>query len=292
MWGVAKGIFEHDPPHEDMGVLELGVGLSGGKSIAKTQYHTRALKIVRPHYLDDSGQVYYIIVNPGGGYVGGDAYRLKLGVESGASMLLTDQSAAKVYRTPGDFVVQNIEIKVDAGGVLEYVPDQLILYRDADFRQQITADVHPEGSLFISDVITPGWSPEGENFLYRQAHIRSVVRMDGEVVLVDNLRINPLESEFAQDADLMMGGKTHVATAICFDPNIDSEFIEAVRERVSAHSAENSDVVAAISECDKPGFVLRALGNRTEELMELILDVAHVVRNRTRGQGPINLRQY
>ncbi|AFB73253.1 urease accessory protein UreD [Corynebacterium pseudotuberculosis] len=292
MWSVTKGIFEHDPPHGEMGVLELGVGVSDGKSIAKTQYHTRALKIVRPHYLDDSGQVYYIVVNPGGGYVGGDAYRLKFEVESGASVLLTDQSAAKVYRTPDDFVVQNIEIKVDAGGVLEYVPDQLILYRDADFRQQITADVHPEGSLFISDVITPGWSPEGEKFLYRQAHIRSVVRMNGEVVLVDNLRINPLEAEFAQDADLMMGGKTHVATAICFDPSIDSDFIQELKECVSAHSAENPDVIAAISECDRPGFVLRGLGNRTEELMELILDVAHIVRSKTRGQGPINLRQY
>ena len=74
-WDLPSGVFHHDPPREEMGVLELGIEVSGGKSIATSQYHSRALKIIRPHYLDDSGQVYYIIVNPGGGYVGGDAYR-------------------------------------------------------------------------------------------------------------------------------------------------------------------------------------------------------------------------
>ncbi|MFI5504748.1 urease accessory protein UreD [Corynebacterium kutscheri] len=291
MWDVAQGIFDHDPPHEEMGVLELGIGLSGNKSVAKSQYHTRALKVVRPHYLDDSGQVYYTIVNPGGGYVGGDAYRIAIDMESGASMLLTDQSAAKVYRTPGDFVVQNMQIHVAADAVLEYIPDQLILYRDADFRQHITAHVHPQGSLFLSDIITPGWSPEGKDFLYRQAHIRSVIYSGEELALIDNLRINPLEMEFAQDSDLIMGGKTHIATAICFDPNINSELIDAIRQRIAQHLVQHPDVIAAVSECDKPGFVFRALGNRTEELLELILAIAYIVRS-TRGQGAIHLRQY
>ncbi|AKE40359.1 urease accessory protein UreH [Corynebacterium kutscheri] len=291
MWDLDKGTFEHNPPHEEMGVLELGIGMSGNKSVATTQYHTRALKILRPHYLDDSGQVYYTIVNPGGGYVGGDAYRIQLAVESGASMLLTDQSATKVYRTPGDFVVQNVDIHVAADAVLEYIPDQLILYRDADFRQHITAQVHPQGSLFISDIITPGWSPEGENFLYHQAHIRSVIHRDKELVLVDNLRINPLEIEFSQDSSVFMGGKTHIATAICFDPNINSEIIDTVRGYLTEYLTKNSSVIAAISECDKPGFLFRALGNRTEELLEMILAIAQIVRA-TRGQGAIHLRQY
>ncbi|WIM67710.1 urease accessory protein UreD [Corynebacterium breve] len=292
MWDLPEGVFLHDPPREEMGVLELGVEISGGKSIATSQFHTRALKIIRPHYLDDSGQVYYIVVNPGGGFVGGDAYRMKLDVADNASMLLTDQSAAKVYRTPDDFVVQNIEMSVGDGAVLEYVPDQLILYRDADFRQQIKADVHPNGSLFISDIITPGWSPDGGHFLYKQARIRTEVTMEGEVVLVDNLRINPLESEFGQDHDFIMGGKTHVATAICFDPGLTPERLDEVKGIVAKRAADDDDLIAAVTTCDRPGFVLRALGSRTEELMALVQAVANYVRGEMRGQGPIHLRQY
>ena len=123
MWTLPEGIFEHTPPREANGELDFTVGLSGGKSIATSQYHYAALKLIRAHYLDDSGQVYYTIVNPGGGYVGGDAYRIALDVEENASVLLTDQSAAKVYRTPDDYVVQNIDFSVARGAVLEYIPD-------------------------------------------------------------------------------------------------------------------------------------------------------------------------
>lgn len=291
---IPAGIFTHNPPHEEMGVLELGIDVSGGKSIAKSQYHTRALKIVRPHYLDDSGQVYYIIANPGGGYVGGDAYRIQVDVADGASCLLTDQSAAKVYRTPGDYVVQNIDFTVGDGAVLEYVPDQLILYRDADFRQQLTARVHRNGSLFFSDIITPGWSPDGGRFLYEQAHLRNVVYVDDELEVVDNLRLNPLDTEFVAEQDFYLGGRTHVANAVCVDPGITPELVDEVRSLIDAHvvAGADSQMLASVSATDRPGFVVRGLGNRTEELFAMITSIAGLVRGKLRGQGPITLRQY
>ena len=291
MWQLPQDRFLHDPPRKEMGELELGIALRDGKSVATRQYHTRALKVIRPHYLDDSGQVYYIIVNPGGGYVGGDAYRIDLDVDKNASMLITDQSAAKVYRTPDEYVVQNMNFSVAEGAVLEYIPDQLILYRDADFRQHITVKVHPTGSLFMSDIVTPGWSPDGEQFRYTQAHLRNVVEIDGETALVDNLRLCPQETEFDQNLDFAMGGRTHVATAICFDPAVDEGLLAAVRTVVGEHADADESMEAAITATERPGFVLRAIGKRTEELLALVLAVAGMVRA-TRGQGPINLRQY
>src|SRR5690625_4592050 len=52
-----------------------------------------------------------------------------------------------------------LAILFGVGAALEYVPDQLILYRDADFRQRTVVNMHPQASLFLSDIITPGWSP-------------------------------------------------------------------------------------------------------------------------------------
>lgn len=292
MWTIPDSAFHHVPPRPLMGELELGISVSGGKSIATTQYHARALKIIRPHYLDDSGQVYYTIVNPGGGYVGGDAYRIKISVAEGASALITDQSAAKVYRTPDEYVVQNIQFDLEAGAVLEYVPDQLILYRNADFRQRIVVNMHPQASLFLTDIITPGWSPDGEKFQYKQAHLLNEVHMDGAPVLLDNLRINPLASDFGEVHGFFLDGRTHVATAICFDPDISPELIDAISGIIAKHEATDDSLIAAITECDRPGFVLRALGNRTEELHALMLATANCVRSHLRGQGEIHLRKY
>src|SRR4029079_12754910 len=49
-----------------MGELALQIEHRGGRSVATHQYHRGALRVLRPHYLDDSGQVCYVIVNPGG----------------------------------------------------------------------------------------------------------------------------------------------------------------------------------------------------------------------------------
>lgn len=116
--------------------------------------------------------------------------------------------------------------------------------------------------------------------------------MDGEPVLLDNLRINPLASDFGEVQDFFMDGRMHVATAICFDPGITPELIDALSHLITAHHSPDGSLIAAVTECDKPGFVLRALGNRTEELHALVLATANLVRSQLRGQGEIHLRKY
>ena len=292
MWAIPSGIFSHDPPREETGTLEIGVAISGGRSVVQRQYYTRALKVIRAHYLDNSGQAYLTIVNPGGGYVGGDVYRIGVEVDPGASLLLTDQSAVKVYRTPNDYVVQNMHLKVGGGSVLEYLPDQLILYREADYRQQITADVHAGGSLLMADIITPGWSPDRGHFLYDQAFLRNVVTVDGELEIIDNLKLNPSVSDFHGHREYFMAGRTHVSTVICLEPGLTDNHIDQVRDLVRSHEDGESQLWASISRTNRTGFMVRALANRTEDLMRLTTSIANYIRGEFRGQGPIHLRKY
>lgn len=248
--------------------------------------------MIRAHYLDDTGQAYVTIVNPGGGYVGGDAYRIDVEVEDGASLLLTDQSAVKVYRTPHDYVVQNLRIKVGDGSVLEYIPDQLILYRDADYRQQITADVHPNGSLVMSEIVTPGWSPDRGKFLYDQAFLRNVVTVDGKPEIIDNLKLNPTAGDFRRHGEYVMAGRTHISTVTCLEPGLTDDHIDQVRDLVRSHEGGESQLWGSVSRTNRPGFTVRALANRTEDLMHLTTSVADFIRGEFRGQGPIHLRKY
>lgn len=215
--------------------------------------------------------------------------RLLLGVAVGAGLAVAGAVLQAVVR---NMLADPFTLGINSGAALEYVPDQLILYRDADFRQRTVVNMHPQASLFLSDIITPGWSPDGGKFLYKQAHLLNEVHMDGEPVLLDNLRINHLASDFGEVQDLFMDGRTHVATAICFDPGITPELIDALSHLITAHHSPDGSLIAAVTECDKPGFVLRALGNRTEELHALVLATANLVRSQLRGQGEIHLRKY
>ena len=215
--------------------------------------------------------------------------RLLLGVAVGAGLAVAGAVLQAVVR---NMLADPFTLGINSGAALEYVPDQLILYRDADFRQRTVVNMHPQASLFLSDIITPGWSPDGGKFLYKQAHLLNEVHMDGEPVLLDNLRINHLASDFGEVQDFFMDGRTHVATAICFDPGITPELIDALSHLITAHHSPDGSLIAAVTKCDKPGFVLRALGNRTEELHALVLATANLVRSQLRGQGKIHLRKY
>src|SRR3954469_14711933 len=115
------------------GVLRLGAEERNGKTIAKNVYFQGAFKVMRPIYHDESGQVCYYILNPGGGYLDGDRYHMKIALENQARLTLTTQSATKVYRTPHTHAYQETEIYLKKGSFLEYIPDPLIAYRQARY---------------------------------------------------------------------------------------------------------------------------------------------------------------
>ena len=101
--------------HEWTGELRLDIENRLGKSVAKNVYFQGALKVMRPVYHDDSGQVCYYILNPGGGYLNGDRYKFLITLEENAELILTTQSATKVYKTPFKQAYQETEINLKAG---------------------------------------------------------------------------------------------------------------------------------------------------------------------------------
>lgn len=302
------------PAVEPVGRLDLQIGLRAGRSVAVGQYHQGALRVIRPHYLDDSGQVYYTIVNPGGGYLGGDRYQIDVEVKDGSSLLLTSQSATKVYRTPGDQARQDTTIRLGCGAVLEYVPDQLIAYREASYRQETHVDMHPEATYVSAEVVTPGWAPDGSLFRYDEVRLRSEVRVGGELAVVDNLVVRPGKGPTDVESLLFLEGRTHLGTLLAVDRRVDAALVDEVRgfldgmkttaagtgtaagagvtraPGVLRHDAPS--VLAGVTLVGGPGLAVRVLGSSTEEVTLMLHGVVNLLRARWTGQGALGLRKY
>ena len=45
------------------------------------------------------------------------------------------------------------------GSYLEYIPDPLIAYQNARYKQKNVIHMEKGATLLYSDIITPGWSP-------------------------------------------------------------------------------------------------------------------------------------
>ena len=172
------------PPARWAGTLSLDIDCRDGRSIAVRQYHDGALRILRPHYLDETGQVCYVIVNPGGAYLGGDSYLIEVSVAAGAELLLTTQSATKIYRTPNDRAQQCTHLKLGERARLELLPDPLIAYREASYGQVTRVDMDPTASLVMA-----GLPVDSSCFMAEYTHLGSLLVMDARVdrALADEL---------------------------------------------------------------------------------------------------------
>ena len=87
----------------------------------------KALKVIRPIYLNFSTIPTFYIVNVGGGYLDGDRYRMDINVEEDAKVTLTSQGATKIYKTLNDCVKQYQTFNIAKDGYMEYVGDPMCL---------------------------------------------------------------------------------------------------------------------------------------------------------------------
>ncbi|MCO4275156.1 urease accessory protein UreD [Pseudarthrobacter sp. HLT3-5] len=270
------------------GTLALTVGVRGERCIATSQYHQGALRILRPHYLDDTGQVCYVVVNPGGGYVGGDEYEIDIAVETGARLLLTTQSATKIYRTPGTRAEQRTHIRLGPNASLEYVPDPLIAYRGATYRQATVVEMHGSASLVMAEIVTPGWSPDGALFGYDEIRLRNEISVDGRLAVLDNLLIRPLAGTAPIDGMAFLEDYTHVGSLLVMDARVDAALLNELHEQLLP-LADGCNLGMSLLD---GGLVIRALSHATEPLDAVIRAGIDFLRLRWHGQPRLDLRKY
>jgi len=270
------------------GTLSLDIAAKAGQSRAARQYHDGALRILRPHYLDESGQVCYVVINPGGAYLGGDKYLIEIDVAGGADLLLTTQSATKIYRTPGSRAESHTSIRLGPGARLEYLPDPLIAYREASYTQVTAVDMDPTASLVMAEVVTPGWSPDGKLFRYDEIRLRNEISINGTLTVLDNLLIRPGTGSPVESMGAMEQF-THLGSLLVMDARVDAALVQAVHERLAPIDPGGE---LGLTLLDGPGFALRALSNSTEPLNAVIGAAVDLLRALWTGQEPLNLRKY
>ncbi len=282
-----------------MGELGLRIEARAGRSFATQQFHQGALRVLRPNYLDDSGQVCYVMVNPGGAYLGADLYVIDVDVQDGAQLLLTTQSATKIYRTPGSFAQQRMTLRLGEGAQLELAPDQLIAYREASYRQNTHVTVHPSSSLIMAEVVTPGWSPDGASFRYEELRLRNEIRVEAdageerhgntELLALDNVLLRPPLNDVTGLG--FMEGFSHLGSLIVVDQRADQTLADELHQVTAGYDAYTGVSLTA-AKAGTRALVLRALSNSTEELNRLLRAGTTLLRHCWYGQEPLNLRKY
>ncbi|MEK3935298.1 urease accessory protein UreD [Sporosarcina sp. FSL W7-1349] len=271
------------------GELSLSLEDRGGRTVARNVYFQGAFKVMRPIYHDDSGMVCYYLLNPGGGYLDGDRYRMDITVDSGARVTLTTQSATKVYKTPTDHAQQETTITLRAGSYLEFLPDPLIAYRDAHYRQKNIVHMEKGATFLYTDILTPGWSPDGGKFTYNTVQLINEIYLDGEPAIFDHIKLVPSAQTVSGLG--FMEGYTHLGSMIAVGEQTTDELIDALHDLLESTRGEK-EVKFGISRLAVPGFSIRILASKTGQIEKMLAACHRKISEEWLGLTPASLRKY
>jgi urease accessory protein len=169
--------------------LELRFARLEGATRVVRRAHEGPLQVQRPFYPDRRGGCHVYILHPPGGIVGGDRLDIDVATETGAEALLTTPAATKFYRSAGLVARQSVRLEVAAGSLLEWLPQETIVFGGARACSTVVANVEPGGRFIAWDVCCLGRPLSGDLFASGFYAPRFELYSGGRPVFIERARI-------------------------------------------------------------------------------------------------------
>ncbi len=150
------------------------------------------LQVIRAFPLADGGSLVHLH-NISGGILGGDQLALHVEVGAGAYAQLTSTSATRIYRTRPTLppARQENTILVQEGALLEYLPDPLIPFADARYRQHTSITLAKDAGLFWWEIVAPGRVAMHEVFDYDMLQMELVISAQSRPIAIERFTLEP-----------------------------------------------------------------------------------------------------
>ncbi|NHF74247.1 urease accessory protein UreD [Paracoccus xiamenensis] len=222
------------------------VALSGGRLVELSQSGSAKALLPRCH----GARPEIVFLNTSGGLTAGDRldYRVDLGPSTRATA--TTQTAERAYRAEGVSAQARVTLSVAAGGMLDWLPQETILFDGASLDRETVVDLAENASFLGLETIVLGRAAMGETVSRLSLSDRRIIRRAGRIEVFDPFRLD--DSSLARgNAPALLQGARAIAVLILSAPGAEVQ-LPALRAALT-----EPDVTAAASAL--PGrVVLRA----------------------------------
>ena len=180
-----------------------------GRGRLKDLFQTSPFRVLFPT-LPPEELTSAVLVTTSGGLVGGDRLDVGVTVDPSAAVQVMGQAAEKVYRSIGPDTHFNADLRVGAGGYLEWLPQETIVFDRSRLRRTTKVDVAEGGEFTGAEMLVFGRAAMGEQV--KTGLIRDVwdLRKDGKRVWADALH---LDGDIAAQLDHPAGFDNALAAA-------------------------------------------------------------------------------
>ena len=236
---------------------------------------------------DAAGCMVIYILSPTGGVVQGDQYDLRIVLEPHTHALITTIAATKVYRMPDDCATQHVHIEVGEGAILEFLPDALILFKDADYHQHMDVTLHNGAVCLLQDIVLGGRVARDEVLQFRRFSNRIRVQDAQGLLLVDTMDFSPT-AEDIERSGLLDGFPCWASWYMLGD--LSAWNLDAAQFCQTHHVVESPHAIGSMSTLYRNGLVARMLSHRLETVTHTFEDLRRHFRH-TIGRPYSDLRK-
>lgn len=243
-----------------------------GQTIVTHQYTAYPLGISRTfrHDPENTRQAHLYITSSSPGLLANDELNISLQLTAETQLHLTDQSATKVHPMPiaGSKAIAHYDIEIQEGATLEFVPEPIILFRDATLEQTINIKCHPTAKLFYSEIIVPGRLARGEFYEFNHYFSRlQVTSLENQLWFTDAMRLEGKLNPF-KNSDLFARASI-LCNVIVIQPKTDLALLSASLEDIEAANCHSTTVATSILPHNK-GLLIRAIASGTGGLKDYL----------------------
>jgi urease accessory protein len=171
------------------GLARIGFEASGGRTRLARLEQRAPLRVLFPRVCADE-LVEAVLLNIGGGVVGGDRLAVEVEAGPGAQVRLTTQAAERIYRSAGPSCALEVRLRAGRDAWLEWLPQETILFDRCRIGRQLVLDLAPGARALAGEVVVFGRAAHGEALSSGAFSDRWWLCRGGRLLWADALRLD------------------------------------------------------------------------------------------------------
>lgn len=267
--------------------IEAAFANCDGRTRAARLIQSAPLKIARTFALEN-GALGICLMDASPGMLAGDCYQFDFVLAEQARVEVTAQGFTRVHPSRENPCAMQTRLKVGARAQLQWFPEPLMLYADADLCAQTTVKLAPTATFLAHDIWCAGRTGRGEIWQFARHRNRWNIERAGIPLYASSLDIEPANFDVHQNA--AWGNWTHTgnfwafcayesgAVAVDFDAHLCETFWEIIERK-------SNILYAGASILANGGVTVSMLGRRAHDLQELTRELRDQTRLVQRHQN-------
>jgi urease accessory protein len=212
--------------------LELRFHRRGERTLCSHR-HRGPLRLQKPLHPEGEAICHAIVIHPPGGIAGGDVLDIEAEIEAGAHALLTTPGATKWYKANGRTASQKVRLAVR--GVLEWLPQEAIVFDAAAARSTIEIDLHDDATMIGWDIVALGRRAAAESFRHGRFAQSIRLRIDGRLIWHERTQLDG--GDALLDSPVGLGGRHVLGCLWAAGPAVEATDLDDVRAELIASRA-------------------------------------------------------